>query len=100
MASKRKRQNKNGTARALDRSERTISLHCADMGLTFDRSAAEAATRARMADSPSGAPSSPRPSRATPSGSQSSCGCRPRSTSFGGKDNTYAQRQVDEPRPT
>ncbi|MEU5624272.1 helix-turn-helix domain-containing protein [Streptomyces tendae] len=41
---------RNEIARALDRSPRTISIHAADLGLTFDRTMTEAATRARVAD--------------------------------------------------
>jgi DNA-binding CsgD family transcriptional regulator len=88
---------RNEIARTLDRSERTISLHCADMGLTFDRSATEAATRARMADLAE--------RRAILA--EALQGDAERLTeqlwlptvvySFGGKDNTYAQRRVDEP---
>ncbi|MFE2019875.1 hypothetical protein ACFW9O_17750 [Streptomyces sp. NPDC059499] len=41
---------RNEIARRTGRSGRTVSLHAADMGLTFDRAATEVATRARMAD--------------------------------------------------
>jgi hypothetical protein len=41
---------RNEIARRLSRSGRTITVVCADMGLSFDRTATEEATRARMAD--------------------------------------------------
>lgn len=41
---------RNAIARALDRGYRTISVLAAEMNLSFDRTASEAATRARMAD--------------------------------------------------
>lgn len=41
---------RNEIARALGRSFRTISLHCEKLGLTFDRTATMAATKARQAD--------------------------------------------------
>lgn len=41
---------RNEIARRLNRSGRTISVHAATLGLTFDRAATEEATRARMAD--------------------------------------------------
>jgi hypothetical protein len=41
---------RNEIARLTGRSLRAVSLHCADMGLSFDPTATEAATRKRMAD--------------------------------------------------
>ncbi|WP_228974967.1 helix-turn-helix domain-containing protein [Streptomyces sp. DH12] len=41
---------RNEIARRLERSPRTVSVLAAEMGLDFDRTATEAATRARMAD--------------------------------------------------
>lgn len=41
---------RNAIARELGRSPRTVSLICEELGLTFDRTAAAAATEARMVD--------------------------------------------------
>lgn len=41
---------RNEISRQTGRSLRTVSLHCAAMGLTFDRTMTEEATRARVAD--------------------------------------------------
>lgn len=41
---------RNEIARQIGRGTRTVSVHAAEMGLTFDRTATEEATRARMAD--------------------------------------------------
>ncbi|GAA4684600.1 hypothetical protein [Streptomyces youssoufiensis] len=88
---------RNQIARELGRSGRTISLIAQDLGLPFDRSATEEATRARMADLAE--------KRAILAEALVDDALRlseqvwqPTTIyNFGGKDNTYAERQVDEP---
>jgi hypothetical protein len=88
---------RNEIARLTGRSLRTVSLHCADMGLTFDRSATEAATAARKADLEE--------KRVILAEALTDDALRLSEQvwqpaviyNFGGKDNTYESRRVPEP---
>ncbi|MDI9885326.1 helix-turn-helix domain-containing protein [Streptomyces sp. HNM0645] len=88
---------RNEIARRLVRSPRTISVLAAEMGLTFDRTATEEATRARVADLAE--------KRAILADALTDDALRlsaqvwePATVfNFGGKDNTYEHRQVPEP---
>jgi hypothetical protein len=88
---------RNEIARTIGRSLRTISVHAGRMGLTFDRTATEAATEARKADLAE--------RRAILA--EALQGDAERLTeqlwepavvfNFGGKDNTFEKRDVAEP---
>ncbi|MEV6105714.1 hypothetical protein AB0M28_13500 [Streptomyces sp. NPDC051940] len=88
---------RNEIARQLERSGRTVSIISAKLGLTYDRSATEEATRARMADLAE--------RRAilaeelhTDAERLSARMWQPAKVfAFGGKDNTYAEEYIDEP---
>jgi hypothetical protein len=88
---------RNEIARTLGRSLRTISLHAADLGLTFDRTLTAEATKARMADLAE--------RRAilaealhTDAEKLTEQLWKPHWVfNFGGKDNTYEKRLLDEP---
>jgi hypothetical protein len=88
---------RNQIAREIGRSLRTISVYAAKMGLTFDRTATEAATEARKADL----------AERRSILAEALQGDAERLTeqlwepatvfNFGGKDNTFEKREVDEP---
>ncbi|SDM77100.1 helix-turn-helix domain-containing protein [Streptomyces wuyuanensis] len=88
---------RNEIARRLARSPRTISVLAAEMGLTFDRTATEEATRARVADLAE--------RRAILAEALQSDAERLTEQlwqpsviyNFGGKDNTYEYENVPEP---
>ncbi|MEU8473751.1 helix-turn-helix domain-containing protein [Streptomyces hygroscopicus] len=88
---------RNEIARRLKRSGRTISLIAQDLGLSFDRTATEEATRARQADLAE--------KRTILAEALIEDAMRlteqmwePSTIyNFGGKDNTYEERTVDEP---
>ncbi|WP_234046756.1 helix-turn-helix domain-containing protein [Streptomyces adelaidensis] len=88
---------RNEIARIAGRALRTISLICAEEGLVFDPSATEAATRARVAQLAA--------LRAETAMDLHLDGMRltqqlwepAKVYSFGGKDNTYAEKDVAEP---
>jgi hypothetical protein len=88
---------RNEIGRRMNRSPRTISIHAGHLGLTFDRTATEEATRARMADLAE--------KRAILANALTDDALRlsaqvwePATVyNFGGKDNEYNERQVDEP---
>ena len=88
---------RNAIAREIGRATRTVSVLAADMHLTFDTTMTEDATRARiaqlaekravLADALTGDALRLTEQLWTPSVA----------FSFGGKDNTYAERHVDQP---
>ncbi|NNJ04159.1 helix-turn-helix domain-containing protein [Streptomyces sp. PKU-MA01144] len=88
---------RNEIARRLTRSPRTISVEAAAMGLTFDRTATEEATRARVADLAE--------KRAILADALTDDALRLSAQiwqpavvfNFGGKDNTFEKRDVPEP---
>ncbi|HET6356082.1 helix-turn-helix domain-containing protein [Streptomyces sp.] len=88
---------RNEIARQLVRSPRTISVEAAKMGLTFDRAATEEATRARKADLEE--------KRVILADALTDDALRLSAQvwepatiyNFGGKDNTYEFKLVDEP---
>ncbi|MET7787247.1 helix-turn-helix domain-containing protein [Streptomyces sp900116325] len=88
---------RNEIARRLGRSSRTISVHAAEMNLSFDRIATEEATRARMADLAE--------KRSILADALTDDALRLSAQvwepaivyNFGGKDNSYEKRHVDEP---
>jgi hypothetical protein len=90
-------QGRNDIARTLNRSGAVISKACAELGLSFDRSAVQAATEARKADAAA--------KRALLQVDLLDDAQRLRAQlwqpatvfNFGGKDNTYEERTLDEP---
>ncbi|MFG3349511.1 helix-turn-helix domain-containing protein [Streptomyces sp. NPDC048018] len=88
---------RNAIARELDRSGRTISVQAAAMHLTFDRAATEAATAARKADLEE--------KRVILAEALTDDALRLTAQmwepttlhSFGGKDHTYAKKDIPEP---
>ncbi|MGW3572065.1 helix-turn-helix domain-containing protein [Streptomyces sp. NPDC000941] len=88
---------RNEIARRLQRSGRTVSLIAQDLGLSFDRSATEEATRARSADLAE--------KRTLLAETLIDDAMRLTEQmwepsvvyNIGGKDNTYTEHQVDEP---
>lgn len=88
---------RNEIARRMVRSPRTISVHAAAMGLEFDRTHAEAATKARLADLAE--------KRSILAEALVDDALRLSAQvwepsivfNFGGKDNTYEDRAVPEP---
>jgi hypothetical protein len=88
---------RNEIARLTGRSLRTVSVHCANMGLHFDRTATEAATAARKADLEE--------RRVILAEALTDDALRlseqvwqPATVfNFGGKDNTFEKRDVPEP---
>lgn len=88
---------RNEISRRTGRCLRTISVQCAKMGLTFDRTATEAATAARNADLAE--------KRSILADALTDDALRLSAQvwepavihSFGGKDHTYNSREVDEP---
>lgn len=88
---------RNEIARRLNRGPRTVSVIAAELGLTFDRTATEEATRARKADLEE--------KRVILADALTDDALRlsaqiwqPATVfNFGGKDNTYEERDVPEP---
>ncbi|WP_037823054.1 helix-turn-helix domain-containing protein [Streptomyces sp. NRRL B-24720] len=88
---------RNEIARRTGRSPRTISIYAAKLGLSFDRTATEEATRARMADLAE--------KRTILAEALTDDALRLSAQvweptvvfNFGGKDNDYNERSVDEP---
>lgn len=88
---------RNEIARIMGRGLRTISVHAAKLNLSFDRTATEEATRARKADLEE--------KRVILADALTDDALRLSAQvwepatiySFGGKDNTYEEKQVDEP---
>ena len=88
---------RNEIARRMGRSSRTISVYAAEMGLSFDRTATEEATRARKADLEE--------KRVILADALTDDALRLSSQlwqpatvfNIGGKDNTYTEEHVPEP---
>lgn len=88
---------RNEIARRIGRGSRTVSVHCARMHLNFDRTATEAATAARNADLAE--------KRSILADALVDDALRlteqmwqpAKVFNFGGKDNTYEEKQLPEP---
>jgi hypothetical protein len=88
---------RNAIARQIHRSGRTVSKLAAELGLSFDRSPTAIATEARVADG--------RARRAALAQALLEDAERMRLSlfapctirNFGGKDNTYAEKKIDQP---
>lgn len=88
---------RNDIARALGRSPRTISIHAADLGLTFDRTMTEAATRARVADLAERRAILAEALQGDAERLSAQLWQPTKVFNIGGKDNTYTDHDVDEP---
>lgn len=88
---------RNEIARRLQRSPRTISVLSAQMGLSYDRTATEEATRARMADLAERRAILAEELQGDAERLTASVWEPAKVFSFGGKDNTYNEKPVDEP---
>ncbi|MFI7315155.1 hypothetical protein [Streptomyces hygroscopicus] len=88
---------RNEIARRLQRSGRTISVIAADLGLSFDRTATEEATRARMADLAERRAILAEALQDDAERLTEQMWEPAKIYNFGGKDNTYEERDVPEP---
>ncbi|MFF5589719.1 helix-turn-helix domain-containing protein [Streptomyces hygroscopicus] len=88
---------RNEIARRLQRSGRTISVIAADLGLSFDRAATEEATRARMADLAERRAILAEALQEDAERLTEQMWEPAKIYNFGGKDNTYEERDVPEP---
>ncbi|MFI9339979.1 helix-turn-helix domain-containing protein [Streptomyces sp. NPDC052773] len=88
---------RNEISRRIGRSLRTISVHAAKMGLTFDRTMTEEATRARKADLEERRVILAEALQGDAEQLTERLWQRYRVFNFGGKDNTYESEVLDEP---
>lgn len=88
---------RNEIARTIGRSLRTISIHAGNMGLSFDRTATEAATEARKADLAERRSILAEALQGDAERLTEQLWERAVVFNFGGKDNTFEKREVDEP---
>ncbi|MFF6829631.1 helix-turn-helix domain-containing protein [Streptomyces longwoodensis] len=88
---------RNEIARALGRSLRGVSIHAGRLGLTFDRTATEAATRARKADLEERRVILAEALQEDAERLTEQLWAPHWVFNFGGKDNSYERRLLDEP---
>jgi hypothetical protein len=88
---------RNEIARRLQRSPRTVSVLCAEMGLSFDRTMTEEATRARVADVTERRAILAEALQTDAERLTERMWLPAVVYNFGGKDNSYEEREVDEP---
>ncbi|MFJ3021474.1 helix-turn-helix domain-containing protein [Streptomyces tendae] len=88
---------RNDIARALGRSPRTISLHAADLGLTFDRTLTAEATKARVADLAERRAILAEALQADAERLTEQLWQPSKVFRIGGSANTYTEKQLDEP---
>lgn len=88
---------RNDIAKALKRSASTITRVCGDLGLSFDRTATKAATAAKVADAKSKRAEIMQGLLDDVQKLRAQLFAPAIIFSFGGKENTYAERPVPEP---
>jgi hypothetical protein len=88
---------RNAIAREIGRAQRTVSVIAAELGLTFDTSLTEDATRARVAQLAALRADTALDLHLDALKLTQSMWEPTRVFNFGGKDNTFASREVDEP---
>ena len=88
---------RNAIAREMGRAQRTISLMAAELGLTFDTSMTEDATRARVAQLAALRADTALDLHLDALKLTQAMWEPARVFNFGGKDNTFASREVEEP---
>ncbi|MGW6481308.1 helix-turn-helix domain-containing protein [Streptomyces sp. NPDC055059] len=91
------RLGRNEIARSLGRAQRTISLICAEEGLVFDVTMTEEATRHRMANLAERRALLAEALQGDAERLTEQMWQPAKVYNFGGKDNTYEERDVDEP---
>lgn len=91
------RLGRNEIARRLGRGTRTISVEAERMGLTFDRTATEEATRARMADLAERRAILAEALQGDAERLTEQLWQPAKVFNIGGKDNTYTEKEVPEP---
>jgi hypothetical protein len=90
-------RNRNQIAKEIGRSGSTVSKIAAELDLSFDREAAKAATEARVADAKARRVDLMHALLDDAERLRQQLFAPTRIHSFGGKDNTYASRDVDQP---
>jgi hypothetical protein len=88
---------RNEIGRIIGRSQRTISVYAARMHLEFDRTMTEAATRARKADLEERRVILAEALQGDAERLTEQLWQKAKVFNFGGKDNTFEEREVDEP---